>query len=165
MVGGVIIFPKGSVKTMKLVFVKDVPNIAKAGEVKEVADGYGRNFLIPRGLAVIATPFELGKLEARRQVDAQRQAWSQQEASALADRLQELTLNFKVKVGPRGRLYGSVTNSDIATEILRLTGHEIDKRKIELVEPIRKLGSHEALVRLSKELTPRVRVVIEEGEA
>lgn len=147
---------------MKLVFLQDVPNVAKAGEVKEVAGGYGRNFLLPQKLAVIATPTELRKLELQRQTDARRQARWEQEAEALAQVLRDITVVLKVRVGAKNRLYGSITSSDIAQEIKRLSGYEIDKRKIELEEPIQELGSRQVSIRLTKDVTANVNVIVEQ---
>lgn len=146
---------------MRVIFVQDVPNVASAGDLKEVADGYARNFLFPKKLAIIATPAELQKLESRRQANARRQASVEQEAEALAQVLTDLTVALKVRAGTRDRIYGSVTSADIAKEIERLIGHEIDKRNIELEEPIRELGSYQVSIRLTKNVTANVSVLIE----
>ena len=147
---------------MKVVFLQDVPNVAKAGDVKEVADGYSRNFLLPKKLAVAATTAEIKKLELERQADARRQIRSDQEAEALAQVLKDTTVVIKVRAGSKERLYGSVTSSDIAREIKRLTRQEIDKRKIELVNPIRQLGSYQASIKLTKDITATVNIVVEQ---
>lgn len=149
---------------MKVIFLQDVPNVASAGQVKEVADGYSRNYLLPRKLAVVATPAELNKLEAQRQADARRQARSEQEAEALAQTLQGMTLVFKARVGDKDRIYGSITSSDIASELKKLSGHDVDKRRIELEEPIRELGSHQVSIKLTKNVTADVSVVVEKEE-
>ena len=147
---------------MKVIFLQDVPHVAKVGEVKEVADGYCRNFLLPRNLAVIATPAELRKREIQRQADARRQARWEQEAETLAKKLDGLTIVLKLRVGAKERLYGSITSSDIAREIKKLTGHEIDKRTIELEHPIRELGSHQVSIKLTKDITVKLSVVVEQ---
>ena len=146
---------------MKVVFLKDVANIASAGEVKEVADGYGRNFLIPKKLAVLATPAELKKLESHHYAETQRQVRSQSEVQSLADTIEQTSLTFKLRVGAKGRLYGSITAAHIAEEFSKLTEYEVDKRKIELEEPIRKLGNYEVSIRLTKDVAPRVKVIVE----
>lgn len=146
---------------MKVVFLQDVPHVAKAGDVKEVKDGYSRNYLIPKKLAVPATPTELNRLELLRQTSAHRQVRSEQEAEALAQTLKETTLVFRVRAGAKEKLYGSVTSADIAKEIHKVTKHEVDKRKIELPEPIRELGRHEVSVKLHKDITATVAVVVE----
>ncbi|MFC2058195.1 50S ribosomal protein L9 [Chloroflexota bacterium] len=151
---------------MKVIFLEDVPNVARAGEEKEVKDGFGRNFLIPRKFAVVATPAEMKKLEAQRKAYARREAQWEQEAKSLAEVLQEMTVVFKRKVGAKERLYGSVTTADIAEEIKRLGGHEIDKRKIELENPIHELGTHQASIKLAKDVTAVIQVIVEaEAEA
>ncbi len=99
---------------MRVIFLQDIPNVASAGDLKEVANGYARNFLLPQKLAVIATPAELQKLESRRQADAHRQAGLEQEAEALAQVLGDLTIALQVRAGTNDRIYGSVTSADIA---------------------------------------------------
>ena len=146
---------------MKVVFLQDVPSVARAGDVKEVADGYSRNYLIPKKLAVPATPAELKRLELLRQSSAHRQVRSEQEAEALAQTLKDTTLVFKVRAGAKDKLYGSVTSADIAKEIQKVTKHEVDKRKIEVGEPIRELGRHQVSIKLLKDVTATVTVVVE----
>jgi large subunit ribosomal protein L9 len=147
---------------MKVVFLQDVPNVAKAGSVKEVADGYFRNFLLPRKLAAIATPVELQKLELQRQTAARLDAKLEQDAEAFAKVLQDTTVVLKMRAGTKEKLYGSVTSQDIAREIKKLTKQDVDKRKIELAEPIRELGSHQVSVKLTKDVTAIVNVVVEQ---
>ena len=147
---------------MKVVFLQDVPNVAKAGDVKEVADGYSRNYLLPKGLAVAATPSELRKLEVQKQADARREVRTEQEAEAFAKVLQDTTVVLKMRAGSKEKLYGSVTSADIAKEIKKLTKQEVDKRKIELTEPIRELGSHQVSIKLTKDVTATVNVVVEQ---
>ena len=149
---------------MRVILLQDVTDMAKAGEVKEVADGYGRNFLLPKKLAVLASPSALKGVEAQHQADTQRQVSSEAQAEAVAERLEGLSITLKARVGAQGRLYGSITAADIAQEIQKLTGQEVDRRRIELEEPLRQLGSYEVTIRLSREVTPKIRVVVEEGE-
>jgi len=149
---------------MKVIFLQDVPNVASAGDVKEVANGYARNYLFPKKLAALATPAELQKLESRRQADARRQAGLEQEAESLAEVLGNLTVALKVRAGAKDRIYGSVTTAAIAKEIKRLIGHEIDKHNIELEEPIRELGSHQVSIRLTRNVTANVNVLVEAKE-
>jgi len=150
---------------LKVVFLKEVPNVARAGEVKEVAEGYGRNYLLPKGLAVLATNAELKKLEARQQAEARRQAKLEAQAEAIAAKLEESPLTFKARVGEQERLYGSITSADIAEEISRVIGQEFDKRRIELEEPIRQVGAYDVNVKLGKDVTARVKVVVEGEKA
>jgi large subunit ribosomal protein L9 len=145
---------------MKVVFLQDVPNVAKAGDVKDVADGYSRNYLIPKKLAVVATSAELNRLELQRKADVRRQARTEQDAEAFAKVLQDITVVLKMRAGTKDKLYGSVTSADIAKEIKKLTKQDIDKRKIELEEPIRELGSHHVSIKLTKDVTATVNVVV-----
>ncbi len=154
---------------MKVVLLQDVPKLGRAGEVKKVANGYGRNYLIPRGLAVLATPDALRRAEAiKRKADAER-ARLNKEYAGLAEQLGQLTLYFPVKASEQGKLYGSVTAQMIAQAInerLSLEGEAaINRRQVD-VQPIRQLGVFTAPVRLTIDLVPEVRVVVyREGEA
>jgi len=147
---------------MRVVLLHDVPGLGREGEVREVADGFGRNHLLPKRLAELATPALLKKAEAQQRAETRRQLLADAEMASLTQTMDGLELNVKARVGTQDRLYGAITSGDIAEEIHRLTGHDIDKRKIELDEPIRQLGEYEVSVRLSPELVPKVRVVVEE---
>ncbi|MCD6552878.1 MAG: 50S ribosomal protein L9 [Anaerolineae bacterium] len=149
---------------MKVLLTKDVEGLGKAGEIKDVADGYGRNFLIRRGLAILATGGVVKDAQRRIEAEARRQAQKTRAASHLAERLEQTTVTFRRKAGEKGRLYGSVTTADIAEEIQRLIGESIDKRKIVLEEPIRELGTHKVTVKLMADVTPQVTVVVEREE-
>lgn len=154
-----LIIPQGS-NGMKVIFLKDVPNVAKASEIKEVNDGYARNFLIPKKLAVLAQADIQQHIEAQKRAEVRRQVEHKAEMKALSERIENQTISLKGKVGSKGQLYGSITNSDIAAELSKLLGSEIDKRKIELAEPLRRIGVFEAVVRLSGDLTPKIKVRI-----
>ena len=147
---------------MKVVFLEDVPNVAKAGDIKEVADGYSRNYLIPRKLAVPASSSELKKGEVLRAAGARREAKTEKEAEAVANVLQDTTVVIRMRAGTKDKLYGSVTSADIAREIKKLTKQDVDKRKIEMGEPIRELGIYKVSVKLSKDVTATVNVVVEQ---
>ncbi|MBE9502326.1 MAG: 50S ribosomal protein L9 [Dehalococcoidia bacterium] len=147
---------------MRVVLLQDVPRLGSVGEVRDVASGYARNFLLPRGLAEFATPAAMRRVEAIRQAEGKRQALLETELTALAQTLEGVEITLKAKVGAQERLYGAVTNGDIAEELERVTGQDIDKRKIELEEPIRQLGEYEVLVRLSKGIAPKIKVVVTE---
>ena len=149
---------------MKVIFLVDVPNVAQAGEIKEVANGYGRNFLIPKKLAVLANPSAASLVEAQRKIEAQHQADTEAEKIELAGQLEGKEVVLKAKVGAKDRLYGSITSADIAAELQNTAGLVIDKRDIELGEPIRQLGSHEVLIRLGKDITPKIKVIVAEEE-
>ncbi len=145
---------------MKVVFLKDVPRVAKAGEIKEVASGYGRNFLIPRELAMLASSQAISLAEAQRRVKARQQAESEAELVELARELEGKEITLEARVGAQEHLYGSITNADIAAELESSAGLVVDKRKIELAEPIRELGSYEVAVRLAKEIVPKIKVTV-----
>jgi large subunit ribosomal protein L9 len=147
---------------MKVVFLKDVPNVAQAGQVKEVADGYARNYLIPRKLAALAQPQAVSKIEASTK---KMEASLTGEMTELAGQLEGKEVNLKAKAGAKDKLYGSITSADIAAELNNVTGIEVDKRKIELGEPIRQLGSYEIVIKLGKDISPKVRVTVTEEEA
>lgn len=146
---------------MKVLLTETVDNLGSAGEIKKVADGYARNFLIPKGLAMPATAAALKKAKLRRQAEARRQKRAEVEAQSLARTLSQVTLTFQVKAGEKDRLYGSITNADIAEAFERETGQAIDKRKVELEEPIRELGSYHVPIKLLPDLIPRVTVIVE----
>ena len=149
---------------MKVVFLQDVPNVARAGELKEVADGYGRNFLLPKKLAVLASSSAASMIEAQRRIKAQSQAALETELDELARQLEGKEITLKVRVGAKDRLYGSITSADIASELQNTTGLVVDKRKIELAEPIRQLGSYEVTIRLAKDIIPQIKVTVIEEE-
>ena len=149
---------------MKVIFLKDVPKVAKAGETKDVADGYGRNFLLPKKLALLATPAALKAAELQIQKEREEQQRFAVELSQLAQQLEGFPITFKAKVAEEDRLYGSIRDSDIADELSRLTGLDIERRKVELEEPIRQLGDYEVPIRLDKDLAPTIRVIVAQEE-
>jgi len=145
---------------MRVVFLQDVPNVANAGEVKKVADGYGRNFLIPRKLAILADSSALGVAEEQLKMRAQSRAKEGEETVELANQLEGKEVILKARAGAKDRLYGSITSADIADELKNSTGLTIDKRKIEIAEPIHQLGSYEATIRLAKDIVPKIKVTV-----
>jgi large subunit ribosomal protein L9 len=146
---------------MKVLLTRDVDNLGKAGDTKDVADGYARNFLIPRGLATVATSGALKNVAAEKQAAQRRQQRAQAEISSLAGRLTTTELTFKARVGEQHRLYGAITANDIAEELSRQLGQTIDKRHVELEEPIRHLGSFKVPVRVGPKIVPTVNVTVE----
>lgn len=149
---------------MQVLLIKDVDNLGYAGDVKKVADGYGRNYLLPRNLAVLATPGALKQAETIRKAAERHRAVEKSDAEAIAHQLVGLELLFERRAGETGKLYGSVTSADIAEAIKAKTGIEIDKRKIALPEPIRQLGEQEVLVKLMIDVTATVKAhVLPEG--
>lgn len=145
---------------MKVVFLEDVPNVAEAGEMKEVADGYGRNFLIPRKLAVLADAKAANIIEAQLKKKARIQAETEAEMRELAQQLEGKEVILKARSGAKGRLYGSITNADIAAELNKSAGLTVDKREIELTEPIHQIGSYEIAIRLTKDIMPKIKVAV-----
>lgn len=149
---------------MKVVFLEDVANVARVGEVKEVADGYGRNYLLPRGLAAMATPAIIARVKTKQQAYVVQQARSHQELVDLADKLQDQEITLKVKAGTKDRLYGAITTADIAREIRERFSIDIDKRNVELERPLHQLGEFEITIRLAKDITPMVRLKVEKEQ-
>jgi large subunit ribosomal protein L9 len=149
---------------MKVLLVQDVDKLGSTGEVKEVSGGYGRNYLIPKGLAVLATRGQVRQAEERLAANRKRAEAARKDAEALASRISGQTLRFVAKVGELDRLYGSITSADIAEKIQSQTGVEVDRRKIDLDEPIKRIGIYPVKIRLMAGLEPLVNVVVEGEE-
>ncbi|GIW09177.1 MAG: 50S ribosomal protein L9 [Chloroflexi bacterium] len=145
---------------MKVLFLRAVENVAQPGEIKEVANGFARNFLFPKQLAVAATPAMLKQHQAAIDQERKRLARESERLQALAHQLAEARVTIPARAGSEGRLYGSVTASDIAAALAAQHAVTIDRRDIILEEPLRRLGEYEVTVRLRRELTPKVKVVI-----
>jgi large subunit ribosomal protein L9 len=150
---------------MKVLLIKDVYKLGRAGDVKKVADGYGRNFLITQKLAVLATPGTLKTAEKiRAQAEVKRGALNS-ELKGLSEEVAGITLAFPVKAGETGKLYGSITTQDIASAIQEQTRYEVKRQQIEM-QPIRNIGEFKARVRLTVDLIPEVRILVHrEGES
>ncbi len=146
---------------MKVIFLKDAPK-GKRGEVKEVADGYARNFLLPKGLALPATPSAIKAAKVLSDEKAESQARQREELGRIAQELEGKELHFKAKAGAKGRLHGAITTASIADELSRLTGFEIDKRKVELEEPLHHVGSYDVMINLGTGTEAKIKVIIEE---
>lgn len=144
---------------MKVLLKEDVDNLGLAGEIHDVAGGYGRNYLIPRNLAVKATPGALKQADIWRQRAEARRAQLRSEYEALSARIEDTQLFFTAKAGETGKLYGSVTMNDVADALNQTLGIEIDKRKV-AGEPLRQLGEHKVPIRLNVEFHPEVTVII-----
>lgn len=146
---------------MKVILKQDVDKLGKAGDVVKVATGYGRNYLIPMKIAIEATPGNLKITEIERLAAARRDHRDKEAATLLAKEIVKLRITIRKKVGEGGILYGSVTALDIADS---LVSHkiEIDKRKIQLEEPIKSIGDHQVPIRLHREVTVPVRITVEE---
>jgi len=150
---------------MKVLLLQDVYKLGHAGDVKKVADGYGRNYLIPQGFAALATPASIKQAETLRQNAAIARAKLNAELAGVAEKLSALTLTFAVRASETGKLYGSVTTAQLSEEIKRATGLDIERRNI-ASQPLRALGDFKVPVRLTSDLIPTVRVIVHrEGEA
>ncbi len=149
---------------MKVVFLQDVTNVARAGEIKEVASGYGRNFLIPKKLALLANSSALSTIKTQLKTEASSQVQTEDRLAEMAQQLEGKEITLKARVGAKDRLYGSITSADIASELQNTSGVVIDKRKIELADPIRQLGSYEVAIKLAKDIIPKIKVTVTEKE-
>ncbi len=150
---------------MEVVLKEDVANLGEMGNVVRVRDGYARNYLLPQGLVVIANTKNLKALEHERRMIGQHKEQLIKQAQGMSDQLAGVTLDFAVKVGEEGKLFGSVTNQDIE-RALNAQGFAVDRRKILLDEPIKLVGEYEVSVRLGPEVTPSIKVrVASETEA
>jgi large subunit ribosomal protein L9 len=150
---------------MKVMLIKDVYKLGRAGDIKKVADGYGRNFLIPQGFAVLATAGALKQAERVRKQAEIRRTEQNSELKGLADQIAAVTVTFGAKAGETGKLYGSITTQDVAAAISEQTRFEVKKQQIDM-QPIRSLGEFTAYVRLTMDLVPEVRIIVHrEGEA
>lgn len=145
---------------MKVLLIQDVDNLGYAGEVKQVANGYGRNYLIPHSMAVLATPGALKQSENIRKSAEKKRAQEKADAQAISSQLAGLQLVFERRAGETGKLYGSVTSGDIADGIQQKTGIEVDKRKVALAEPIRNLGQQQVPVKLMIDVVTTIKVEV-----
>jgi len=150
---------------MKVLLLKDVYKLGRAGDVKKVADGYGRNYLLPQGLAVLATAGALKQIEKIRSQAEVRRTEQNSELKDLAAQINGITLVFSAKAGETGKLYGSITTQDVAIAIQEKVRYEVKKQQIDM-QPIRNLGEFTAHVRLTMDLVPEVKIIVHrEGEA
>ncbi|SFB30084.1 LSU ribosomal protein L9P [Lentibacillus halodurans] len=148
---------------MKVIFTQDVKGKGKKGEVKNVSDGYARNYLLKNNLAQEATPGNMKALEAKKKKQQQQAEEEKKEAELLKNELADSTIEIKAKSGDGGRLFGSITSKHIADALKKDYGYKIDKRKIELDTPIRSLGYTNVPVKLHPEVTGTIKVhVVEE---
>ncbi len=148
---------------MKVLFKKDVQGVGKAGDVKDVADGYARNFLLPRGFAVAASTTALKQVSEQKAATARRAVQEEQEAATLKARLEAQPIVMDAKAGSQGRLYGSVTNADVAAALQRQLGVTIDRREIELGDAIRHVGSYQVTARLHRNVSAAITVEVRAG--
>jgi large subunit ribosomal protein L9 len=150
---------------VKVILLQEVPGLGQPGDVKEVANGYARNYLLPRELVTAATPAALKNLQQRVAATRRRTETQAAEHKSLAERIAAITLTFAVHVGRGDRLYGSVTSQNIADALQEQEGLRIDRRTIHLPEPLRQLGTYEVPVRVATKLEPKVKVAIVAGDS
>ena len=146
---------------MKVLLTQDVFNLGHAGDVKNVADGYGRNFLLPRGMAILATTSALKRAERLKSAATEKRARDKADIDALSSVIGGSSFTFSVRAGEKGKLYGSITSTQIADAISKKLGSEFDKRKVALREPIREVGTYTVPVRLSADASPTVTVIVQ----
>jgi large subunit ribosomal protein L9 len=144
---------------VKVILTDDVPKLGHAGDIKNVATGYARNYLIPQGLAVVVTPGAIKEYELQRDAEGRRERRLAAKAEALANRLSKVTLVFEAKAGETGHLYGSITTASIADALEREVGEKFDRRRI-LSDPIRQIGWHNVSVRLTSDIAGEFKVAV-----
>ena len=147
---------------MRVVLLKDLPGKGRAGEIKEVSNGYAKNFLLPQGLALAVTPMVMNKVESRLQKERKEEIINRDKLVELAQKIEGREISLKARAGTGERLFGSITAADIAEELSRAIGSTIDKKKIDIEKSLRQAGSYEVPVKLTGDLKPQITVVIEE---
>jgi large subunit ribosomal protein L9 len=144
---------------MEVILKEDIPNVGKMGEVVRVRDGYARNYLLPRGLVLVANKKNLKTYEHQKRVVESQTSRVQKQANTLSDKLKDVALVIPARAGEEGRLFGSVTNMDIE-KALKAQGHEVERRKIHLAEPIKALGDYEVPIRLTADVQANIKVSV-----
>jgi large subunit ribosomal protein L9 len=146
---------------MKIVLRQDVPKVGEAGTIQTVANGYARNYLIPQGFAVVATDAEIKVATHNLAVKERKVHRQEEQLRSFSDKIEGQRLVFTAKSGEQGRLYGSITAADVARELSAKVGEEVDRRRVQLEEPLRTLGEHKVTVQVIGRLRPSITVVIE----
>ena len=149
---------------MRVIFLEDVPNQANAGDVKDVADGYARNYLVPKKLAMVATPEEMKRIERIRQAGDDRRIRETQQWEVLAGQLEGTAITVKARLTPAGMFYGAITPGQIAQELGSVLGREVDRKLVDAVEPIRAPGEYEVALRLAADIQATILVTAEVEE-
>ncbi len=147
---------------MLVILKQDVKGTGRAGEIVKVSDGYARNMLIPKGLAVEATKGNMNNLEKAREKQAEEEAAAKKAAEELAKKLAGLTITVKTKAGEGGRLFGSITSMDISEELEKQHGIHVDKRRIQMDQPIKQLGDFKVPAKLHHDVNAELTVKVEE---
>ncbi len=145
---------------MRIILLTDVPGTGLAGEIKEVKNGYARNFLIPKSLAAPATHDQVQRIKTIQATAEVRRLKEEQDMRALAEHLAKLPVNLTAKAGPTGRFYGAITSMQVAEELSRITEREIDRRAIQMGEPIHEAGSYQLEIRLSPTVSAAIQVQV-----
>ena len=146
---------------MKVILLSDVKNLGKKGDIVETAEGYGRNYLIPRKLAKDANTMNMNQALQDKKVAEHRAAQRKDEAVMLAAQVEKVTVKLKLKVGANGKLFGAVTSKDVAEALIKQTGLEVDRRKIELNDTVKLPGSYTAVAKLHPEISAKFNVIVE----
>ena len=148
---------------MKMILLQDVKSVGKKGDLINASEGYAKNFLLPRKLAVEATKSNLNDYELKQKAEAKRKQEELEKAQATAKELEDKVVTIKVKTGGNGKLFGSVTNKEVAEEIVKQTKLDIDKKKVSIGDPIKMLGERTAVIMLHPKVTAEVKVKIVEA--
>lgn len=148
---------------MKMILLQDVKSIGKKGDLINASEGYAKNFLLPRKLAVEATKSNLNDYELKQKAEAKRKQEELEKAQATAKELEDKVVTIKVKTGGNGKLFGSVTNKEVAEEIVKQTRLDIDKKKVSIGDPIKMLGERTTVIKLHPKVTAEVKVKIVEA--
>jgi large subunit ribosomal protein L9 len=147
---------------MKVVLLEDLPGRGRAGEIREVNKGYAKNFLLPRGLALVATPAVIKQVESRLEKEKLEESMDREKLVELAGKIEGREIHLKARMGAGERLFGSVTAADVAEELSQSIGTVVDKKKIDIEKPFRRAGSYEVVVKLTSDIRPQITLVIEE---
>lgn len=146
---------------MKVILLEDVKKLGKKGDIVETAEGYGRNYLLPRKLAKEANAANLNQAKKDQATAAHRAAQAKDEAVVLGAQVEKVVVVMKVRIGENGKMFGSVNSKDVAEALIKQTGLEIDRRKIELKTPVKGLGEYSAVAKLHSDVTAQFKVVVE----
>ena len=149
---------------MKVVLLEDIQGTGRAGEIKEVSKGYAKNFLLPRGLALVATSAVIKQVESRLEKEKLEESVGREKLVELAQQIEGKEIHFRARMGGGERLFGSITAADVAEELSRAIGSVVDKKKIDIEKPFRQTGSYEVAVKLASDIRPKITVVIEKEE-
>jgi large subunit ribosomal protein L9 len=150
---------------MKVIFLTDVPSKGKAGEIKAVSDGYARNFLFPKGLAQVATREVVRQTEISLRKKMADESLNKEKMARLAEQIEGIQICLKAHAGAEGRLFGSITEANIAEELSKIVDAPIDKRQVVLDNPLRQIGEYEVTIKFTGDLESRIKVIVEPGKA